>query len=298
MPGEDSGATGIDGDELDSSAPDSGAAYVFTRAGNLWSQEAYLKADNSASGLGFGETLAMSGETLVVGALGEDSGAADSGAAYVFARSMGTLWSQQTMLKAAFPGTGDRYGGALAISTISGTRIAVGAREESSGAAGVALASAGNDDSRPSAGAVYVYVEAGPMTWNLEAYIKATNPNADDWFGDSLSLSGDILAVGARNEDSQARGADGDSEAQNNNNAGGAGAVYVYRRSTGSWVSHSYVKATHTEFRDDFGLSVALEGDQLFIGSPGDDSAATGVNGDASDNTRMDAGAVFLYQVR
>ena len=116
--GEDSNATGVNGDQSDNSATDSGAAYVFVRSGTNWSQQAYLKASNTGAGDHFGISVAVSGDTVVVGAHGEDSNATgvngnqsdnsaiDSGAAYVFVRS-GTNWSQQAYLKASNTGADD-----------------------------------------------------------------------------------------------------------------------------------------------------------------------------------------------
>src|SRR6185295_13476722 len=104
---EDSNATGVGGNQNDNSATEAGAAYVFTRpaGGTTWSQQAYLKASNAEADDGFGESVALSGDTLVVGAYGEDSNAtgvggdqtdelaSDAGAVYVFTRS-GSTWSQ------------------------------------------------------------------------------------------------------------------------------------------------------------------------------------------------------------
>jgi hypothetical protein len=70
---EDSNATGVNGNEADNSTSDSGAAYVFTRSGTSWSQQAYLKASNTGASDQFGNSVAISGDTIVVGALGEDS---------------------------------------------------------------------------------------------------------------------------------------------------------------------------------------------------------------------------------
>ena len=104
--GEASNATGINGDQTDNSAPDAGAAYVFVRNGTTWSQQAYLKASNTDAGDAFGYSVAVSGDTVVVGANFETSGAtgvngdqADNsapfaGAAYVFVRN-GTTWSSR-----------------------------------------------------------------------------------------------------------------------------------------------------------------------------------------------------------
>src|SRR5205814_1608421 len=142
---EDSNATGVNGNQADNSASGSGAAYVFVRSGTTWSQQAYLKASNAEAGDQFGVSVALSGDTLVVGATSEDSNAtgvngnqADnsagwSGAAYVFVRS-GTAWSQQAYLKASNAGAGDVFGYSLAL---SGDTLAVGAFGEASSATGV-----------------------------------------------------------------------------------------------------------------------------------------------------------------
>src|SRR5205814_5798062 len=126
-PLEDSGATGVNGDQSDNSATDSGAAYVFVRNGGTWSQQAYLKASNTGAGDRFGRSVAVSGDTVVVGAIFEDgaavgvdgdassNAAANAGAAYVFVRS-GTTWSQQAYLKASNRSAGMAFGTRAAIS--------------------------------------------------------------------------------------------------------------------------------------------------------------------------------------
>src|SRR5207248_644726 len=121
---ESSAATGVGGNQADNSASAAGAAYVFVRSGTTWTQEAYLKASNAGANDGFGESVAISGDTVVVGAANEDShatgvdanqadeSAADSGAAYVFVRS-GTTWAQQAYLKASNTGAGDEFGSSV-----------------------------------------------------------------------------------------------------------------------------------------------------------------------------------------
>ena len=130
-----------------------------------------------------------------------------------------------------------------------------------------------------------------------EAYIKASNTNAADRFGQSVAVSGDgnTLAVGADGEDSAATGVNGD---QADNNAVAAGAVYVFTRDSGGvWTQQAYVKASITDADDGFGHSVALSGDgnTLVVGADGEDSAATGVNGDQTDNNAPGAGAVYFF---
>src|SRR4029453_16131378 len=135
---EDSAATGVNGNQADNSAFASGAAYVFARSGSTWTQQAYLKASNTGASDLFGSSVAISGNTVVVGAFGEDSaatgvngnqassGATDSGAAYVFVRS-GSTWTQQAYLKASIAGESDFFGVSVAI---SGNTVVVGASGE------------------------------------------------------------------------------------------------------------------------------------------------------------------------
>src|SRR6185503_13574131 len=120
-PNEASSATGINGNQGNNSALEAGAAYVFVRTGTNWIQQAYVKASNTAAGDEFGIAVAISGDTVVVGAPGEDSNATgvngnqannstpSSGAAYVFVRD-GTNWSQQAYLKPSYTGSGDSFG--------------------------------------------------------------------------------------------------------------------------------------------------------------------------------------------
>ena len=148
---EDSNATGVSTTAptaAGSGATDSGAVYVFTRSGATWSQSAYLKASNTGAGDGFGHSAGLSGDTLVFGALQEDSnatgvsttaptaagsGATDSGAVYVFTRS-GATWSQSAYLKASNTGAGDLFGHSVAL---SGDTLAINAYREDSNATGV-----------------------------------------------------------------------------------------------------------------------------------------------------------------
>ena len=154
----------MNGDQYDNSAPFSGAVYVFTRSGGTWSQQAYLKASNTGAGDRFGRSAALSGNTLAVGAIGEDSSA-----------------------------TG--------------------------------LGGSPSNNSAGESGAVYVFTRSGGA-WSQLAYLKASNTGADDWFGRSVSLSGERLAVGAYREESSATGVNGD---QNDNSALHSGAVYIRR---------------------------------------------------------------------
>ncbi len=293
---ESSNATGVDGDQSDNSAPFAGAVYVFIRNGTNWTQQAYLKASNTEAGDRFGFSVAVSGDTLVVGASSEDSGATgvdgdqsdnsapSSGAAYVFVRS-GTTWSQQAYLKASNTDAGDNFGRVA----ISGDTVVVGASGESSNATGAN----GNqsDNSAPSSGAAYVFMRSG-TTWSEQAYLKASNTDAGDFFGSSVAISGDTVVVGAYFEDSNATGVNGD---QSNNSGTNSGAAYVFVRTGTNWSQPAYLKASNTDTDDHFSLSVAISGDAVVVGAPDEASNSTGVNGNQSNNSASHSGAAYIF---
>jgi hypothetical protein len=294
---EDSNAVGPGGgaaQQADNSATSAGAVYVFTRAGGVWSQESYIKASNTEAFDDFGQSVALDGDTLAVGAHFEDSGvAADqadntasaSGAVYVFTRS-DTEWTQQAYLKASNLEANDQFGFAV---SLDGDTLAVGALFEDSAATVINGDEA--DNTASAAGAVYVFTRSG-ATWTQQPYITASNTEANDRFGESIALSGDTLAVGAKEEDSAATGIGGD---QADNTASSAGAVYVFTRSGTTWAQQAYLKASNTTALDDFGSALGLDGDTLAVGALFEDSAATGVNGDEADETAASAGAVYLF---
>ena len=296
-PSEDSAATGINGDDGDNSASAAGAVYVFARNGATWSQQAYLKASNTDGGDFFGVSVAVSGDTIVVGARLEDStatgvngdegdnAAPGSGAAYVFVRN-GETWTQQAYLKASNPDGGDEFGSSVAI---SGDVVIVGAPKEDSNATGVA-----GDESNNLAGnsgAAYVFVRDG-VTWSQQAYLKASNTDNGDDFGVSLAVSGATVVVGARFEDSNATGVDGD---ETSNSGSDSGAAYVFVREDATWSQQAYLKASNTGNGDWFGFSVAVFGDTVVVGSFEEDSSATGVNGDEDSNDAVSAGAAYVF---
>jgi len=305
VPSEASSATGIGGNQADNTAASAGAVYVYTRSGTIWTQQAYIKASNTGAGDRFGASVALSsdGNTLAVGAIGEDSSAAginvsqtdnaaaSAGAVYVYARSV-TIWTQQAYVKASNAGAGDQFGFSVALSSDGGT-LAVGANLESSAAPGVGGNQA--DNTAPSAGAVYVFTRSG-TAWTQQAYIKASNPGVFDLFGFSVALSGDgnALAVGAVFESSSATGIGG---SETDNTAADAGAVYVYTRSGVTWTQQAYVKASNTDAADRFGSSVALSGDgnTLAVGAVFESSSATGIGGNEADNAAASAGAVYVF---
>jgi hypothetical protein len=295
---ESSNATGVNGNQGNNSALNSGAAYVFVRSGTNWTQQAYLKASNTGAGDWFGFPVAVSGDTIVIGAKNEDSNATgvngnqtnnsatDSGAAYVFVRD-GTNWVQQAYLKASNTGAGDHF----APVAISGDTLVVGALLEGSKATGIN----GNqsDNTATDAGAAYIFVRNG-TNWSQQAYLKASNTGAGDHFGSAVAISGDTLVVSAAHEASKATGVNGN---QSDNSAMEAGAAYVFVRSGTNWSQQAYLKPSNTRTFEgffgevpnssfEFGYSVAISGDTVVVGAPGESSNATGVNGDQSNTKR------------
>ena len=143
---------------------------------------------------------------------------------------------------------------------LDGDTLVVGAINESSGAIGVDGNQSTNDVIN--SGAVYVFTRDATGQWAQQAYLKASNPEAGDRFGYSVDVSGDTLAVGAREESSAATGVNGD---QSNNQAAGSGAVYVFARNNGVWSQQAYLKASNTDTSDAFGNPVALDGDNVSV---------------------------------
>ena len=233
---EESNATGINGDDDNNLATDSGAVYVFSRSGTTWTQQAYVKASNTQASDGFGISVSLSsdGNTLAVGADSEDSnstvinvfgtddGLADqSGAAYVFSRS-GNTWTEQAYVKASNTGENDYFGRNISLSG-DGNTLAVGANFEDSNATSI-----GGDDNNlaTDSGAAYVFSRSG-TTWTQQAYVKASNTGENDYFGTNVSLNsdGNTLAVGATGEDSNSKVIN---DVGTDTGANGSGAVYLY----------------------------------------------------------------------
>jgi hypothetical protein len=294
---ESSNASGVNGDQTDNSMSKSGAAYVFVRTAGNWNHQAYLKASNPNANDLFGGAVAISGDTIVVGARSEASAAngvngdqtdnalPGSGAVYVFVRS-GTVWTQQAYLKASNPGKYDNFGDQVAL---DGDTLVVGAGLADGGAAGVN----GNqlDMSKGDSGAAYVFVRTAGV-WSQQAYLKASNPHIGNDFGHSVGLSGNTIVVGAYSESSAATGVNGD---QADTSKSQAGAAYVFARTGTLWTQQAYLKASNTDAGELFGVSVAVSGDTVVVGAPFEASSGTGVNGNQTLKTMKESGAAYVF---
>jgi len=290
----------------DNSANSAGAVYVYQRSGGIWNQEAYIKAANSEAFDQFGKSIAISGDTLVVGSTNEssaqttitngtavsfDNSALSTGAVYVYFRTS-TIWVQQAYIKPPVLSSGDTFGHSV---SISGNTVVVGAPNEDSNQTFITsgfFASA--DNSANNAGAVYVYQRTG-VSWAQEAYIKAANSGPGDLFGWSLAISGDIIAVGAYEEDSNQIGVLNGMTASFDNSLATSGAAYVYKRSGGIWNQIAFIKASNPDSNDNFGMSMSLSGNTLAVGARNEASNATTINGDQFNNSSTQTGAVYVF---
>jgi hypothetical protein len=303
---EDSAATGVNGDQSDNSALSAGAVYVFERQGGAWSQRAYVKPSNTGAGdlFGYSVSLTADGDTLAVGSYDEDgslSGTNEvqnddqsgSGAVYVFERVGGT-WVQTAYLKGSYVEENDSFGVVVDLSD-DGTTLAATALDEDSFAIGVDPVPEPDWESDTSTGGVYVFVKQGD-DWAQQAYLKASNTGREDWFGSRMDLSGDgnTLIAGAQLEDSGSSGIDGE---QNDDSAQEAGTAYLFYREGSEWSQRAYVKGSNTEAYDEFGSSLSLsrDGHIVAIGARGEDGSDVGIDGDQSDNSADEAGAVYLF---
>jgi FG-GAP repeat protein len=268
----------------------------------------YFKASNTSQDNHFGDSIALAadGTTMAVGNWGEDSAATgingdqtnnpasaqNRGAVYVFTRS-GLSWTQQAYLKPSNISNGfDLFGMSIGLSA-NGNRLVVGAPGEASGATGINGDQ--TDKSASFSGAVYAFTRSG-TTWTQEAYIKASNTDAGDQFGQAVALSadGETLAVGAITEQSMATGINGN---QADDFGSSNGAVYVFTHATGAWAQQAYIKGSNTYVTNQFGyaLKLSADGSTLAVGTPFEGTLTTGINGDESNQTSYGAGAVYTF---
>jgi hypothetical protein len=236
-------ALGIDGDtivigERGADPSDKGAAYVFVLVNGNWLQQAKLVGNDTISGDRFGEAVAISGNTVVVGAVLHDTAGSpnvNKGAAYIFTRA-GATWAQQAKLTASTPQDFDFFGSDVAI---DGNTVLIAAPESSG-------------DVR--LGSAYVFTRTGNI-WAQQAKLQSSDLLKRDGFGDSVSLSGDTAVVGAT-----AVTVDGHIF---------QGAAYVFTRSGASWSQQTKLTADDGENNSYFGFAVSLKNQMLAVGAYG-----------------------------
>jgi tartrate dehydratase beta subunit/fumarate hydratase class I family protein len=318
---EASASKGINGKEADESIPQAGAAYVFSRRGAAWTQQAYIKASNTGEAgtdgnfgdgdqFGFSISLSDDGNTLAVGANAEDSNAKgingnqednsmqSAGAAYIFVRS-GTSWTQQAYVKAPNTTANVQFGYSVALSA-DGNTFAVSAFDE--GGASRVVVNGPNGPfpaGRNGTGAIYVYTRSG-TTWALQSYLKASNAEGGDSLGVIVSISddGNTIAGGILDEDCMSTGVNPSNPCDNDQkNDTSVGAAVVFARQGTQWAQQAFIKASNTGKEDWFGsrLQISGDGNTLAIAAQLEDSAAQGINGKQDDDSAQEAGAVYFF---
>ncbi len=221
----------------DDRGTNSGSAYVFTRSGSTWTQQAKLNASDGAASDLFGMSVELSGDTALIGSKFDDDMGADSGSTYVFTRS-GTTWTQQAKLTAADGAANDNFGNSV---SISGDTAIVG--------------SSFDDDFGTNSGAAYVFTRSG-STWTQQAKLTPTDAAASQNFGNSISLKGEVALIGAYFD---------------SGSGFSSGAAYIFTRSGTTWAQQKKLIATDIAASDNFGISVSLTSTTALIGSYFDD---------------------------
>jgi hypothetical protein len=221
--------------------PDLGAVYVFVRSGTTWVEAAKLTASDGAPDDDFGRSVAVRGDTALIGAPGVDDLGADKGATYVFVRS-GSTWSEQAKLLAS--DGGGWFGASVAL---SGETALVGAPTHN----GIR-------------GAAYAFVRSGTR-WSEEDMLLPGVQSPGDRFGTSVALSGEVALVGAPFEDGPFGGT--------------SGVAYVFRRSGKTWAQEDKLNGRSSS--DRLGMSVSIEGDLALAGAPEFDSTFNSNGGKA-----------------
>jgi hypothetical protein len=206
-----------------------GCAYVFTRSGTTWSQQAQLTASDAGPSDYFGTSVDIDGDSIIVGAPEWDQGSNyNVGSVYIFTRS-GTTWSQQQRINPTSQ-YGDQAGSGVGI---SGDTIVIGGDE--AGASQYA-----------NTGRAWVYVRSG-TSWSFQSTLipsdVSTTPNNATKFGKSVAIDEDTIVVGAWENDT----------------------VYVFTRSGTTWTEEQKIKPGYGS-GEDFGWSVAIDGDDIIIG--------------------------------
>jgi len=220
----------------------SGSAYVFTYDGGMWTETVKFIASDAEAYDFLGHSVSVSESTIIVGAFGDDN---DRGSAYVFTQD-GGVWAETTKLIAS-DGNGyvsDDFGHSL---SMDGRTIVVGADRD--------------DDKR---GSAYVFTYNGGM-WEKTVKLIASDGEADDYFGHSMSVDGRTMIVSAPGDDDD------------------RGSVYVFTYDGGMWTEMVKLTASDGEANDDFGYSVSMDGRTIVVGAHGDD-----------DNGRS-SGSVYVF---
>ena len=250
----DTAVIGAYQDDHTDAGGNAGSAYVFTKVSGVWSQVAKLTASDGDTSDEFGYSVAVSGETVVVGAHlddhtdGDGDTDDDEGAAYVFTKPF-TGWADMTQtakLTAFGAEASDEFGISVAV---DGNTVLVGAHQYESGK-----------------GAAYVFTKpyTGWADSNETAKFIASDAAANDEFGISVALDGDTAVIGAYHDD----------HTDDGNTIGNAGSAYVFTKVSGVWSQKAKLIAVDGAVNDEFGISVAVNGDTVVVGARQNDTSS------------------------
>jgi hypothetical protein len=228
--------------------PDKGSAFVFERdpATGKWVRAQRLVETTTWTYVLFGEHVAVSGDVAAISAHGDDDDGNNAGAVYIYERGTDGIWGQQQKIKDPSPGAEDKFGLTVAIDS---DVMITGTINKYSGK-----------------GAAYIYRNS-ETGWTLEEPLTASDGVNNDYFGRSVAIEGDIAVVGASYRNSA------------------TGAVYVFRKSGGTWAEDQILEADDGDDGDYFGTSVAIADGIVFIGAP-----------DASGGGVVNSGAVYVFE--
>lgn len=239
-----------------------GAAYVFQLINDEWVQKAKLTGTDVQAGDNFGSSVSISGDIAIVGAHLEDGGEGDlyrdAGAAYIFQLENGQ-WTQKAKLTATHPIDDDNFGNAV---SISGKTAVVGAYRDG----GVFVFDLG---------AAYVFHQENGQ-WIEKQKLTASDDDEYDYFGSSVSISGQSVIVGSPSSDECGAAHLAD-----------CGSAYVFKLEEGKWKQKVKLTASDAQLSDEFGYSVSISENIVIVGAPYEDGS--------DGNPNQDAGAVYIY---
>jgi hypothetical protein len=219
---------------------DAGAAYIYKRENDSWRYQTKITASDGAAGDLFGISVAIDGNTILVGADLDDEKAENAGAVYVYVLER-NKWKQEAKLMASDGGETDIFGVRVALSE------------------NTALVSARRDDTEElgiDAGSAYIFVRDG-STWTQQVKLTSPDGQADDRFGRGVALSGDTAIISAMNHDA---------------NGSNTGAVYVYKKGSSGWRYTSKFMAKSSMPDDKFGWNVGLSNGVAVVATPNHDA--------------------------
>lgn len=277
------GSIALDGDQAIVSAQgdqraisSAGMVYVFERNNSgVWNETQTIVASDAAQDDLFGLALSLSNNYAVVGAYLEDDDVSGgnpldlAGSAYILERDGSGTWSEVQKIVPADRAQDDRFGFSV---SLSGNQAFISSIWESEDGNG--------NNTVDFAGSVYVFERDGGGVWNETQKIITDDRAEGDLFGWDLVVQGDYLLVSSEGNDTDANGG---------NFANGAGAIYLFERSGSTWNQLQKIVASDRGTNDSFGEVIALSGNYLLAGAPGDEQDANG-NG----NVQNSGSAYFL----